>query len=104
MPSNEPGATDVIAYVTRYVTCDACGGSYEAEHVRVMLHHDGQWVLLAACPVCQSEQRVTGYDQPPYLHFRVPDVVPAEITRETVSGWAAFLAAFEGDIYDLLAQ
>src|SRR3990172_4572490 len=104
MPSDEPGASDVIGYVTRYVTCEGCSGSYQAEHVRVMLHHDGQWVLFAACPACQTEQHVTAYDQPPYAHLRLPDVVPAEITRETVSGWAHFLAAFEGDVYDLLAQ
>jgi hypothetical protein len=104
MPFDDQGASDVIAYVTRYMACEGCQSSYRPEDIRVMLHHDGQWGLLATCPACRAEQHVTAYDEPPYTKLRLPDVVPAEITPETVAGWANFLSGFDGDMYDLLAS
>jgi len=105
MPINhdDPGLTrhdsELIAYVIRHLACEDCGQSYSLDDVRVVLHADFQWDLVATCPVCAAERVVTAYDHPPYEQLR-GRAVP--LTREDVREWRAFLAVFRGDLRELL--
>jgi hypothetical protein len=105
MPIEQPGASEVIAFVTRYMVCAACSQTYGPDDIRVALHKDGQWSLIACCPACQVERLVTAYDRPPYADLkRVGSVQPSKITQEAVDEWTTFLESFTGDAFDLLAS
>jgi len=96
---------DLIAFVARHLKCEGCGEAYSPGDVQVVLHEGNQWTLMATCPACHAERAVTAYDRAPYqeLRFQEP-VTPGRITQAGVDEWTAFLEAFEGDLYDLLAQ
>ncbi|NDJ76688.1 MAG: hypothetical protein GYB65_10550 [Chloroflexi bacterium] len=96
---------EFAAYVSRYMACEQCGTPYVPENVVVVLREDIRWTLLATCPVCDHERHIVAYDCPPYLKLRVMEpVIPARVTQATVDGWRKYLATFDGDVYDLLAE
>lgn len=95
----------MIAYVTRHVRCSVCGEAYGPDDVRVVLYDDSQWDLVATCPACHAQRLVSAYDQPPYVYWRSrPAAPPGPITEADMEAWAAFLAGFWGDMFDLLAE
>lgn len=104
MPIDQQIGGDLIAYVLRHMACETCHKAYAPGSVQVVLHKDGQWGLSATCPVCHAVRTIQAFDRPPYTCLR-PDeaVIPARITEDTVTEWVSFLAAFTGDMYDLLA-
>lgn len=96
---------DLVAYVTRHMSCETCDESYPADHVQVVLCDDGQISLLASCPDCHEQRLITAFERPPYFNLHPSElVIPAPITTDTVDVWARFLADFTGDLADLLAQ
>lgn len=102
MPAEQPGTRDLIAYVTRYMLCDACHHAYGTGDVAVTGHNAGFWLLSATCPACHHHHHITAFDQPPYrlLDQRVIGVPP--LSEADVEAWARFLEQFDGDLTDLL--
>lgn len=95
----------LIAFVARHMTCEDCDETYSPGDVQVVLHEGDQWTLTATCPACHAERTVTAYDRAPYQELRPREpVIPGPITQDGVDEWAAYLATFGGDMYDLLAQ
>lgn len=103
MLAEQPGTRDLIAFVSRYMTCSACHHAYSADDVAVLGYNAGFWVLAATCPACHHERAVTAYDRPPYTQIPemgVSSVPPLSV--EDVEDWAQFLEQFTGDLTDLL--
>lgn len=99
------GTGELVAYVLRHMTCPYCGASYESDNVRVAQRHEVEWTLAATCVFCHAEHTIAAYDSPPYAQLQAASPTPPSVvTKEVVDGWATFLAAFSGDVYDLFAN
>jgi hypothetical protein len=98
-------ASDLIAYVIRYLACPDCRSTYLPDGVAVMFHAENRWALSARCPVCDMEHVVMAYDEPPYHRLREREpLVPGLITSGFADEWTQYLESFSGDMYSLLAQ
>ena len=96
--------SDLIAYIGRHMVCDRCMTPYAADDVVAARREDVALLLVATCPACQVERLVTAYQAMPWNDlWRGEPVIPGKITEATVNEWSAFLSAFGGDCYDLLA-
>ncbi|MBN1678937.1 MAG: hypothetical protein JW966_01510 [Anaerolineae bacterium] len=105
MPIQQQGDEGVIRFIAQHMVCEVCGSPYTRHNVQVVFHQNMTWMLQAICPTCQAQQVMTAYDQPPYAQLRKRDqVAPSPVTPADVERWAAFLARFHGDMYDLLAM
>ena len=92
---------DLIAFVARHMACHACGRAYAPDDVWVLRHDDFEWVLRAECPVCRQGRSVNAYERPPY-EVLAPARPATPVGADEVAAWQAYLAAFDGDMNDLL--
>jgi hypothetical protein len=105
MTTEHDPASDLIAYVVRYMACPGCDSAYVPDGIAVVFHADNQWALNARCPVCGMDKAITAYDQPPYHRLRERErLVPGLITSTFCDEWVCYLESFTGDMYSLLAQ
>lgn len=103
MLAEQPGTRDLVAFVTRYMTCSACHHAYSADDVIVLGHNAGFWILSATCSVCHHERPITAFDSPPYRQMpQMGTVSVPPLSVEDVEDWARFLEQFTGDLNDLL--
>lgn len=86
----------VIQHLIESVRCSECGGAYEAEDVYILSQENDTWALVAYCPTCGLESVVMAYVDATYS----ADMDPPD--EDEVAAWGRFLAAFEGDLRDLL--
>lgn len=103
MLADPPGTRDLIAFVTRTMTCNACHHAYNADDVAVTRHNAGFWILSATCPACHHQRAITAFDHPPYM--QLPDMGAVSLPPLSVADvddWARFLTQFSGDLTDLL--
>lgn len=105
MLAEQPGARDyLIAFVARYMTCNACQHAYSADDVTVDRYSAGFWILSATCPACGHSHTFTAFDRPPYT--RMPDMGMTDLpplNDADMSEWADFLEHFDGDLTELLS-
>lgn len=98
-------AIDLIGFVTRHLACAQCGSAYAPADVRVTQRDRDEWLLTATCPVCGDPRAITAYDGPPYLRLgNQAGSLFSPLTARDVVEWRAFLARFEGNMVDLLAE
>ena len=86
----------LIRHLIEHVRCAECDSAYRAEDVYVIGREDDAWTLVAFCPVCGTESVVLAYLD----EIDTTDAAPPD--EEEVAAWRRFLAAFDGDLHDLL--
>jgi hypothetical protein len=92
------------------VTCTACGADVPAGRIRILAHRDDLAFVELACSTCGSSAlglllAADDPGQPPVLDV-AGDPAPAAaaaVTQEDVAAMRDHLAAWDGDLRDLLA-
>ncbi|MBN1965865.1 MAG: hypothetical protein JW910_14530 [Anaerolineae bacterium] len=87
----------LIQRLIQSVSCTACDGLYGPDDVYVLADDVDTWTLLAVCPLCGTESMVLAYLDDAHV---VSEVMPPDLAE--VAAWRCFLAAFDGDLRDLL--
>lgn len=97
----------LIQRLLEAVSCAECGSPYTAQDVYIVAQDGEAWAVVAFCPACGAESVILAYVDE--VDAQDVTVIPAETPQDRpptlaeVAAWRRFLAAFDGDLRDLLA-
>jgi hypothetical protein len=92
------------------MSCDVCGNTYRLEDVEIIEADGDTWAIVVLCAHCGTEGLVLAIANPldenevesdPFF-MNQWDSGLAPLTERDVAEWRSFLAAFDGDLFDLL--
>lgn len=122
-PNSELDHDALLRRLIAAVPCSVCNSAFELQDVNVVSQEDEhEWMMVALCPNCGAESLiflyvdvldehtdVSWFDEAPgdgaeFFPYR-DDALDAPLpvlTEAEVVEWRHFLAAFDGDLRDLL--